>query len=85
MRTTYRALTGLKLVTTLAHNRPGAARAADPAQITRQTLKRLATRHLGLHAEVAAIDEQLASEAAGYITGVVLDIDGGISIGSSVR
>nr|WP_311243712.1 SDR family oxidoreductase [Microbacterium sp. WCS2018Hpa-23] len=27
----------------------------------------------------------LASEAAGYITGVVRDVDGGLSIGSSIR
>ena len=33
-------------------------------------------------AEAAAF---LASEAAGYITGIVLDVDGGISIGSSIR
>jgi transposase len=59
VRAAYRSLTGIKLVTTLAHSRPGAAGSTDPTQVTRQTLKRLATRHLRLHAEVAAIDEQL--------------------------
>ncbi|WP_371574255.1 hypothetical protein [Streptomyces sp. NBC_01314] len=26
-----------------------------------------------------------AGEAVGYITGIVLDVDGGVSIGSSIR
>ena len=39
-------------------------------------------RHTGRPADIAAF---LASEAAGYITGIVLDVDGGISIGSSIR
>ena len=36
-------------------------------------------------ADIAEGAAFLGSEAAGYITGIVLDIDGGISIGSSIR
>ncbi|GAB4064691.1 SDR family NAD(P)-dependent oxidoreductase [Angustibacter speluncae] len=42
-------------------------------------------RHTGRPADIAEAATFLASEAAGYITGVVLDVDGGISIGSSIR
>lgn len=42
-------------------------------------------RCAGDPADVAEGAAFLASEAAAYITGVVLDIDGGISIGSSLR
>jgi 3-oxoacyl-[acyl-carrier protein] reductase len=42
-------------------------------------------RHTGRPADIAEAAAFLASEAAGYITGVVLDVDGGISIGSSIR
>jgi 3-oxoacyl-[acyl-carrier protein] reductase len=42
-------------------------------------------RHTGTPADIAEAAAFLASEAAGYITGVVLDVDGGISIGSSIR
>jgi 3-oxoacyl-[acyl-carrier protein] reductase len=42
-------------------------------------------RHTGHPADIAEAAAFLASEAAGYITGVVLDVDGGISIGSSIR
>ncbi len=34
---------------------------------------------------MTAVPGFLAGEAAGYITGIVLDVDGGISIGSSIR
>ena len=42
-------------------------------------------RHTGRPTDIAEAAAFLASEAAGYITGVVLDVDGGISIGSSIR
>ena len=41
--------------------------------------------HQGDPSDIAEATAFLASEAAGYITGVVLDVDGGISIGSSIR
>ena len=42
-------------------------------------------RHTGRPEDIALAAAFLASEAAGYLTGVVLDVDGGISIGSSIR
>jgi 3-oxoacyl-[acyl-carrier protein] reductase len=42
-------------------------------------------RHTGTPEDIAEAAAFLASEAAGYITGIVLDVDGGISIGSSIR
>lgn len=41
--------------------------------------------HTGTPEDIAEAAAFLASDAAGYITGVVLDVDGGISIGSSIR
>ncbi|WP_029114831.1 SDR family oxidoreductase [Mycobacterium sp. URHB0044] len=42
-------------------------------------------RHTGRPEDIGEAVAFLASEDAGYITGVVLDVDGGISIGSSIR
>ena len=42
-------------------------------------------RHTGDPADIAAAAAFLASEKARYITGIVLDVDGGIGIGSSIR
>jgi 3-oxoacyl-[acyl-carrier protein] reductase len=42
-------------------------------------------RHTGTPEDIAEAAAFLAGEAAGYITGIVLDVDGGISIGSSIR
>jgi len=42
-------------------------------------------RHTGRPEDIAEAAAFLASEDAGYITGIVLDVDGGISIGSSIR
>ncbi|GAB2736971.1 SDR family NAD(P)-dependent oxidoreductase [Amycolatopsis magusensis] len=42
-------------------------------------------RHTGRPADIAEAAAFLASKAAGYLTGVVLDVDGGLSIGSSIR
>ncbi|MCM1013564.1 MULTISPECIES: SDR family NAD(P)-dependent oxidoreductase [unclassified Brevibacterium] len=41
--------------------------------------------HIGDPADIANAAVFLASREAGYITGVILDVDGGIGIGSSVR
>jgi 3-oxoacyl-[acyl-carrier protein] reductase len=41
--------------------------------------------HTGRPEDIAAGAAFLASPEAGYITGVVLDVDGGIGIGSSIR
>jgi len=42
-------------------------------------------KRTGDPADIAEAAAFLASEGAGYITGIVLDVDGGISIGSSIR
>ena len=42
-------------------------------------------RHTGQPEDIAAAAAFLCSAEAGYITGVVLDVDGGIGIGSSIR
>ena len=42
-------------------------------------------RHTGQPEDIAAAAAFLCSPEAGYITGVVLDVDGGIGIGSSIR
>lgn len=42
-------------------------------------------KHAGEPGDIAEAAAFLASEAASYVSGVVLDIDGGISIGSSIR
>jgi 3-oxoacyl-[acyl-carrier protein] reductase len=57
----------------------GAHRALNDAQ-WQETLGRIPLRRLGEPAEVAAAIAFLASEGAGYITGQVLHVDGGICI-----
>ncbi|MGW0331811.1 SDR family oxidoreductase [Streptomyces sp. NPDC003011] len=52
---------------------------------TRQTHEQDPMRRTGRPQDIAEAAAFLASEAAGYITGVVLDVDGGISPGSSIR
>jgi 3-oxoacyl-[acyl-carrier protein] reductase len=46
---------------------------------------RIPARRIGDPADIAEAAAYLCSEHAGYITGVVLDVDGGIGIGSSQR
>lgn len=59
VRNAYRALTGAKLLVALARSRPSGGEEPDPAQVARQTLKRLAHRHAMLDEEVTTIDGQL--------------------------
>ena len=46
---------------------------------------RIPRRRIGQPEEIAEAAAYLCSAAAGYVTGVVLDVDGGIGIGSSLR
>jgi 3-oxoacyl-[acyl-carrier protein] reductase len=48
-------------------------------------VKKIPMRHTGAPTDIAETAAFLASEGAGYVTGVVLAVDGGISIGSSIR
>ncbi len=48
-------------------------------------ISKVPLRHPGDPDDIAAAAAFLASPEARYITGVVLDVDGGISIGSSIR
>ena len=41
--------------------------------------------HTGKPTDIAEAAAYLCSTAAGYVTGVVLDVDGGLGIGSSIR
>jgi NAD(P)-dependent dehydrogenase (short-subunit alcohol dehydrogenase family) len=57
---------------------PGAHAALDPKAMADRTA-RIPLRRLGETEEVAAAIAFLASPAAGYITGQVLHVDGGIT------
>ncbi|WP_327394529.1 SDR family oxidoreductase [Streptomyces phaeochromogenes] len=46
---------------------------------------RVPMKHIGDPTDIAEAAAYLCSEAARYVTGVVLDVDGGISIGSALR
>lgn len=59
VRQAFRTLTGQRLVHTLVKTRPGTSGSADPEVITRQTLKRLAVRHLTMQVEIDLIGQQL--------------------------
>ena len=48
-------------------------------------ISKIPKRHTGDPTDIAEAAAFLCSRNAGYITGVVLDVDGGISIGSSIR
>ncbi|UYM06300.1 SDR family NAD(P)-dependent oxidoreductase [Solicola gregarius] len=56
----------------------------DPAARAKLTAK-IPTRTTGSPADIAAAAAYLCSPEARYVTGVVLDVDGGIGIGSSMR
>lgn len=59
VRHAFRALSGQRLVNTLTKTRPGPDGSSDPEVISRQTLKRLAVRHLTMQAEIDIIERQL--------------------------
>ncbi|WP_426625346.1 IS110 family transposase [Leifsonia sp. McL0607] len=59
VRQAFRTHTGQRLVTTLAKTRPGTGGSLDPKTVARQTLKRLAIRHLTLQAEIDVIEQHL--------------------------
>ncbi|WP_077350609.1 IS110 family transposase [Tessaracoccus flavescens] len=59
VRQAFRALSGQRLVNTLAKTRPGTITSADPAVVARQTLRRFAVRHLTMQAEIDLIEQQL--------------------------
>ena len=59
VREAFRALSGARLVNTLAKTRPGTITSADPAVAARQTLRRFAVRHLTMQAEIDLIEQQL--------------------------
>lgn len=59
VRQAFRALTGQRLVNTLAKTRPGTNASADPEIVARQTLRRFAVRHLTMQAEIDLIEQQL--------------------------
>ena len=48
-------------------------------------VRKVPLRHTGDTSDIAHASAFLASEEARYITGVVLDVDGGLGIGSSIR
>jgi 3-oxoacyl-[acyl-carrier protein] reductase len=68
---------------------PGAINTSMLASLKLSAQERLAARipmgRVGAPADIAEAAAYLCSEAAGYVTGVVLDVDGGISIGSALR
>jgi NAD(P)-dependent dehydrogenase (short-subunit alcohol dehydrogenase family) len=57
----------------------GAHRAIDPSVLAAQTA-RIPLRRIGLPDDVAAVVAFLASDAAGYVTGQAIHVDGGLVI-----
>ncbi|KAA9151105.1 SDR family oxidoreductase [Amycolatopsis acidicola] len=59
--------------------------ASMDADAREKLASRIPAQQVGDPADIAEAAAFLCSEAARYVTGVVLDVDGGISIGSSLR
>ena len=55
------------------------------ARAREKLIAKIPVGHTGTPEDIAEAAAYLCSPAAGYLTGVVLDVDGGISIGSSLR
>ena len=56
-----------------------------PAYNREKLIGKVPVGTVGQPSDIAAAATFLCSPEAGYITGVVLDVDGGIGIGSSIR
>jgi 3-oxoacyl-[acyl-carrier protein] reductase len=59
--------------------------AAMKAEVRDKLAGRIPVRHIGQPEDIAEAAAYLCSEQAAYVTGIILDVDGGISIGSSTR
>ena len=55
------------------------------AQARQKLTNRVPVGKIGVPADISAAALYLCSEPAGYVTGVVLDVDGGIGVGASIR
>jgi len=83
------ALEGAKFGITSNVISPGLINTPMLASMDARAREKLAARvpagRIGRPEEIAAVAAFLCSEQASYVTGVVVDVDGGISIGTSLR